>query len=49
MVFHANDGKSSTKIVLKKFTFVRDASVYECDLIDTSVWWNLLFHRKHIW
>jgi len=37
MVFHTNDGKSTTKIFLKNFTFPWDVSVYECGLIDISV------------
>jgi len=37
MVFHTNDGKSTTEIFLKKFTYAWDVPVYECGLIDTSV------------
>jgi hypothetical protein len=38
MVFHTNDGKSTTtKIFLKKFTFAWDIPVHECGLIDASV------------
>jgi hypothetical protein len=38
MVFHTNDGKSTTtKIFLKKSTFAWDIPVYECGLTDASV------------